>query len=301
MNRTTCNPYTEEGCFIRDYHRIRKKHSGAIFLILAVVLFLAGMAAFFIPILTTEIEIAQDAEEYVAWREQFADIIEPITTVTADNSVSPTSESSSAALPSPTISPSTVPEQGHTGVDLSACLAANTDFIGWLQIPDTMVDYPVVQTDDTDYYLDHTFAGKQSYIGTLFSLGKTDFQTLSRNIAIYGHHIRSNDQVMFSPLLNYKDEAFYAAHDTIYFDTLYHVGTYKIFAVLNMQNGDWEPSTADFASDDTFLVFVRQAKAQSLYDTGITVLATDHILTLITCDRSYGGRNGRLVVMAVQQ
>jgi len=246
-------------------------------------------------------EIAQDAEEYVAWREQFADIIEPITTVTADNSVSPTSESSSAALPSPTVCPSTVPEHGHTGVDLSACLAANADFIGWLRIPDTTIDYPVVQTDDTDYYLKHTFAGKQSYIGALFSLGKTDFQTPSQNIAIYGHHIRSNDQVMFSPLLGYKDEAFYAAHDTIYFDTLYHTGTYKIFVVLNMQNGDWEPSKVDFVSDDTFLAFTRQAKTQSLYDTGITVLATDHILTLITCDRSYGGRDGRLVVMAVQQ
>ena len=186
-------------------------------------------------------------------------------------------------------------------MDLSACLAANADFIGWLRIPDTTVDYPVVQTDDTDYYLNHTFTGKQSYIGTLFSLGKTDFQTPSRNIAIYGHHIRSNDQAMFSPLLNYKDEAFYEAHDTIYFDTLYHADTYKIFAVLNMHNGDWEPSTADFASDDIFLAFVRQAKAQSLYDTGITLLATDYILTLITCDRSYGGRDGRLVVMAVQQ
>ncbi len=301
MNRTTDNPYTEEGCFIHDHHRKRKKYSGAPLLALAVTLFLAGMAAFFIPILTTEMEIAQDAEEYVAWREQFADMIEPITTVTDDNPISPTSESSSAALPSPTVSPSPVPEQGNTGVDLSACLAANADFIGWLRIPDTTIDYPVVQTDDTDYYLNHTFVGKQSYIGTLFSLGKTDFQTPSQNIAISGHHIRSNDQVMFSPLLGYKDEEFYTTHSIIYLDTLYHAGTYKVFAVLNMQNGDWEPSTADFVGNDTFLAFARQAKAQSLYDTGITLLATDYILTLITCDRSYGGRDGRLVVMAVQQ
>ena len=297
----TDNPYIEEGCFIHDHHRKRKNHSGALLITLAVTLLLAGMAAFFIPILTMEIEIKQDAEEYVAWREKFADIIEPITTVTDDNPISPTSESSSAALPSPTASTLPMSEQGYTGVDLSACLAANADFIGWLRIPDTTVDYPVVQTDDTDYYLDHTFAGKQSYIGTLFSLGKTDFQAPSRNIAIYGHHIRSNDQVMFSPLLGYKDEAFYADHDTVYFDTFYHAGIYKIFAIFNMRNGDWEPSTADFGSDDTFLAFTRQAKEQSLYDTGITLLATDHILTLITCDRSYGGRDGRLVVMAVQQ
>lgn len=301
MNRTTDNPYTEEGCIIRDYHRKRKKHNGALLLILAVILLLAGMAAFCIPILTTEMEIAQDADEYVAWRTQFANAIVPITTVTADNPISNTSDTLSAAPSLPMVNPTPVPEQGHTSVDLSACLAINADFIGWLQIPDTTVDYPVVQTDDTDYYLNHMFTGKQSYIGTLFSLGKTDFQTPSRNIAIYGHHIRSNDQVMFSPLLGYKSEAFYADHDTIYFDTLYHAGTYKIFAGLNMHNGDWEPSTADFTSDDAFLDFIRQAEAQSLYDTGITVQTTDHILTLITCDRSYGGGDGRLVVMAVQQ
>jgi sortase B len=259
------------------------------------------MAAFFIPILTTEMEIAQDAEEYVAWREQFDGDIKPIISVTADNPISPTSELSSAAQPSPMASSSSAPGQGHTGVDLSACLAANADFIGWLRIPDTTIDYPVVQTDDTDYYLNHMFTGKKSYIGTLFSLGKTDFQTPSRNIAIYGHHIRSNDQAMFSPLLCYKDETFYTDHDTIYFDTLYHIGTYKIFAVLNIRNGDWEPSTVDFTSDDAFLDFIQQAEAQSLYDTGITVQTTDHILTLITCDRSYGGGDGRLVVMAVQQ
>jgi sortase B len=268
---------------------------------LAVILFLAGMAAFCIPILTTEMEIAQDADEYVAWREQFSDIVEPITTVTTDNPISPTSEPSFTVLPFSMASPSPVLEQGNTGVDLSSCLAANADFIGWLRIPDTTVDYPVVQTDDTDYYLNHMFTGKQSYIGTLFTLGNTDLQTPSQNIAIYGHHIRSNEQVMFSPLLGYKDETFWTAHDTIYFDTLYHVGTYKIFAVLNIRNGDWEPSTADFASDDTFLAFVHQAEAQSLYDTVITVQTTDHILTLITCDRSYGGKDGRLVVMAVQQ
>lgn len=135
MNRTTYNPYTEEGCLIHDHHRNRKKYSGAPFLVLAVTLFLAGMAAFFIPILTTEMEIAQDAEEYVSWREQFADIIEPITTVTVDNLILNTSEPSLVVQPSPSICPSPEPEQGHTGVDLSACLAVNADFIGWLRFP----------------------------------------------------------------------------------------------------------------------------------------------------------------------
>ena len=106
---------------------------------------------------------------------------------------------------------------------------------------------------------------------------------------------------MFSPLLAYKDAAFYAEHQTVYLDTLYYAGVYTVFAVINMHNGDWEPSTADFASDKAFLDFVSNAKAQALYDTGVTVQTSDHILTLITCDRSYGGKSGRLLVMAVKQ
>ena len=106
---------------------------------------------------------------------------------------------------------------------------------------------------------------------------------------------------MFSPLLAYKDEAFYADHATVYFDTLYHTGTYTVFAVLNMRNGDWEPSTADFVSEQAYMDFIHRAKTQALYDTGVEVQPSDYILTLITCDRSFVGKDGRLVVMAVKQ
>ena len=70
-----------------------------------------------------------------------------------------------------------------TGADLAACLAQNDDFIAWIRIPGTNVDYPVVWTDDAEYYLHHTFTGKQGAAGTLFSLMKTDYSIPSRNIA----------------------------------------------------------------------------------------------------------------------
>ena len=74
-----------------------------------------------------------------------------------------------------------------------------------------------------------------------------------------------------------------------------------MFAVINMQNGEWDPAAASFSGDQTFLNFVRRAKAQALYDTGIEVNANDHIITLITCDRSYHDKSGRLLVLAVEQ
>ena len=68
------------------------------------------------------------------------------------------------------VQPSAAPPDRFTGADLAACQAQNDDFIAWLSIPGTPIDYPVVRTGDPDYYLNHTFSGRKSYLGTLFSL-----------------------------------------------------------------------------------------------------------------------------------
>ena len=113
------------------------------------------------------------------------------------------------------------PQNTDTGAarDLKALKAQNSDFAGWLSIAGTNVDYPVVCSDNTDYYLTHTFNGTKSSLGTLFSLGKTDYGS-SKNIAIYGHHITGSGQKMFKPLLSYKDKSFWSDHRTITLDTL---------------------------------------------------------------------------------
>ena len=265
-------------------------------LILAVVLLIVGITAIFIPVLTMDEEIRQDEEGYQELRIQVEN-----KAVSMEETPEASSRPQANVVPITPSSASPTPETGKTGVDLAACKAQNEDFIAWLQIPGTPVDYPVVSTDDTKYYLNHTFTGKKSYLGTLFSLGKTDYQLPSQNIAISGHHIRSNDEVMFSPLLAYKDESYYDGHELIYMDSLYRNGIYRIFAVINMRNGDWEPSTAVFADDAEFLTFVNQARAQALYEINVEVNADNEILTLITCDRSYIPVTGRLVVMAVKQ
>ena len=186
------------------------------------------------------------------------------------------------------------------GVDLTACVAQNRDFVAWLSIPGTVIDYPVVRSDNTEYYLHHMFSGKESKLGTLFSLTSSDYRTPSKNIAIYGHHL-SQSNAMFSTLMVFKDPSYCAGHRMITLDSLYGRREYRIFAVLNMDVSEWDAATASFSNESSFLHFINRAKQQALYDTGIQVSADDHILTLITCDRSYGGAGGRLIVMAVQQ
>ncbi len=203
-----------------------------------------------------------------------------------------------AAVATPTPMPLTPEPQ--PAVDFSACLAENKDFVAWITIPGTKIDYPVVRSDNTAYYLKHLFSGKESKLGSLFSLRSSDYRKPSKNIAIYGHHL-SNSDAMFSTLLNYKRKSYYTGHSAIQLDTLYGSRTYRIFAVVDMLVTDWDASTASFSGNDAFMRFVNRAKDAALYDTGIQVNPSDHILTLITCDRSYGGAKGRLLVMAVEQ
>ena len=202
--------------------------------------------------------------------------------------------------PPVTTAPPTEPPQSPASVDLSACLSQNRDFIAWLTIPGTPIDYPIVRSNNTEHYLTHMFSGKESKLGTLFSLRNSDYQSPSKNIAIYGHHL-SQSAAMFSTLMRYKNASYCAGHSTIQLDSLYGSRNYRIFTVVNMSVSDWDASTASFSSNESFLYFVNRARRSALYDTGVQVNEDDHILTLITCDRSYGGATGRLLVMAVQQ
>ena len=268
--------------------------------LLAALLLIGGMLAVVLPVLQWDAEVSAEAGEYEQLREQNrqAEARETVEEETLNQHIVPPISLAEEGLPVQQ-SESAVGEQAM--VDLSAYLAQNPDFVAWLRIPGTNVDYPVVQTDNPDDYLNHTFSGKSSVVGTLFSLADADYAAPGRNIAIYGHHLRSSGEKMFTSLMRYKNPDFYEDNKTIVLDSLYRHSEYTIFAVVNMKVGDWEPSRTTFSGDAAFMAFVNRAKSESLYDTGVEVGADDHILTLITCDRSYAGKEGRLVILAVER
>ena len=229
--------------------------------------------------------------------------------VTEQPAADPEDSEGTILIPEETVIPS-VPQDftafspgvplAEAALDLDSLLAQNPEFVGWISIPETEIDYPVVRSDDTQRYLGTLFSGQKSKLGCLFSLMTSDYEKPSKNIAIYGHHL-SGSTAMFSTLLRYKDESYWADHPVIRMDTLYGVRSYRIFAVLNHKVTDWDASTARFTDDQSFMKFVNRARKAALYETGVAVSAEDHILTLITCDRSYGGVRGRLLVMAVEE
>ena len=165
--------------------------------LLAVLLLIGGMLAIILPVLQWDAEVSAEAGEYEQLREQRqqAEVHEIAEEETQNQHAAPPV---SLAEEGSTVqqSENAVGEQAaQITVDLSACLAQNPDFIAWLRIPGTNVDYPVVQTDDPDDYLNHTFSGKQSVVGTLFSLADADYKAPGRNIAIYGHQDRKSTRL----------------------------------------------------------------------------------------------------------
>ena len=280
----------------------QRKYPFSLLTLLAALLLIGGMLAIILPVLQWDAEVSAEAGEYDQLREQKqqAEVHETAEETPNQHAAPPVSLTEEGSTVQQ--SENAVGEQAaQVTVDLSACLAQNPDFIAWLRIPGTNVDYPVVQTDDPDDYLNHTFSGKSSVVGTLFSLADADYKAPGRNIAIYGHHLRSSGEKMFTSLMRYKNPDFYEDNQTIVLDSLYRHSEYTIFAVMNMKAGDWEPSRTTFSGDAAFMAFVNRANSEALYDTGVEVGADDHILTLITCDRSYAGKEGRLVILAVER
>ena len=271
--------------------------------LLAALLLIGGMLAAVLPVLQWDAEVSAEASEYDQLREQNrqAEARETVEEETLNQHVVPPLSLAEEGLPVQQSENAVGERAAQSAVDLSAYLAQNSDFIAWLRIPGTNVDYPVVQTDAPDYYLNHTFSGKPSVVGTLFSLSDADYAAPGRNIAVYGHHLRSSGEKMFTSLMRYKNPDFYEDNQTIVLDSLYRHSEYTIFSVVNMKVGDWEPSRTTFSGNEAFMAFVNRAKSESLYDTGVEVGADDHILTLITCDRSYAGKEGRLVILAVER
>lgn len=95
----------------------------------------------------------------------------------------------------------------------------NKNLIGWLEIADTNIDYPVMQTADNEYYLDHNINQEEDKNGTLFLDSACDVVKPSTNFIIYGHNMRSGN--MFGNLDKYKSESYYKDHPMIRFDTIY--------------------------------------------------------------------------------
>ena len=170
--------------------------------------------------------------------------------------------------------------------------------VAWLYIPDTNIDYPIMQSGDNDYYAHRATDGSYLYAGSLFMDYRCNADFSDFNSVIYGHNMGNG--TMFADLCKYESEDFYQEHKTIRFDTLSGFGEYEIVAVFKTvayseQGFKYYHFTRAESAED-FDAYITQCKALSLYDTGVTAEYDDKLITLSTCE--YSRKNGRMVVVA---
>ena len=174
----------------------------------------------------------------------------------------------------------------------------NSDFVGWVSIDGTNINYPVMQTiDNPNFYLKHGFEKQYSNYGVPY-VQENCVLGFSDNLVIYGHHM--NDGSMFADLCKYESEDFCREHSTIHFDTLSGLGEYEVVAafktVAYSEEGFKFYHFVNAEDETDFDAFVSQCKALAPYDTGVDAEYGDKLITLSTCE--YSRPNGRMVVVA---
>ena len=176
----------------------------------------------------------------------------------------------------------------------------NKKLIGGLKIDDTNIDYPVMQTTDNTYYLDHNYNQEYDKNGSIFLDYNCSVYPRSTNMIVYGHHMKSGN--MFGNLQKYAKESYGKKHSIITFDTIYEKAQYQVMYVFRSQVYNEDDIVFKYYqfieanSETEFNSYMQEMSALSLYDTGVTAEFGDSLLTLSTCDSSQ--TDGRFVVVA---
>lgn len=177
----------------------------------------------------------------------------------------------------------------------------NNRIVGWLDIIDTDIKYPVCQSSDNEYYLTHNYKNRESKTGSLFLDKDCNIDNGCSNYLIYGHRYRQG--LMFEKLIDFQNENFYKEHKNIRFATTKEDNLYEIVAVFfsKVYNSNEKDVFKYYyftnaETEQEYNDFVTNAKKASLYDTGVTATYGEQLLTLSTCE--YSQENGRFVIVA---
>ena len=233
------------------------------------------------------IDSREQKETYETLAEEF--VLESTPSVRPESSSSLDSSVNAGEndVSSPVESPDTPPRH-----DLAALAAENSDCVGWLTIPDTGIDYPIMHTLDTpEHYLRRDFYGNSASGGTPFLDGRNLAEAENQNLILYGHNMM--DGSMFKPLISYLEPSFRETHKEIYLELSEKQYRYELVTVLetNTQCSLYQyTDLSDSAAESEF-------RAAILKETDLEgVHQAPGYLTLSTCNN--GGGNSRVLVIA---
>lgn len=165
----------------------------------------------------------------------------------------------------------------------------NTDIVGYIEVDNTNISYPVVKSSDNSYYLNHSYKKEKNNIGSIFLDYRNDLDNLSKNNIIYGHG--RLDNTMFGSLNNLLDSSNLDSKESYYItlSTPNSIMTFKIFSVYTIPKEGYYIKTY-FSSNEYFKEFLETIMKRSIYNFNTDVNTNDKILTLSTCKDNFGKR-----------
>ena len=182
-------------------------------------------------------------------------------------------------------------------VDLVSLREQYLDVQGWLTIPDTGIDYPVLQSEQEngEFYLKRNYKKEYDINGSLFLQADCKVSE-SRNLIIYGHNMNSG--AMFGNLDLYADETYYQEHPFVYLQTEDGIQEYQIVTVQKADR-DLFPFQQQLPDAEAVQEYLKAAKRREVFETGDDYLKgiCDKVLTLISCSYEWSG--ARNIVLAV--
>lgn len=166
----------------------------------------------------------------------------------------------------------------------------NENYKMWIEVPNTNINYPVVQGEDNDFYLNHDFNKKESSSGAIFIDYKNNIDK-DKNIIIYGHNMKNKS--MFQNLMKFKDEEFWKENNKIILTIDGKTYEYEIFSSYISNAKDIDLKT-NFENDDEYLKYIDDIKKRSIFHRDMNIKSNDRIITLSTC--SYGKDDARMII-----
>ncbi len=179
-------------------------------------------------------------------------------------------------------------------IDFEALAEVNPDVIGWIRIPGTNVDYPIVQTGDNDKYLHTSFEGEESVSGAVYLDFESDSDMMGFNNILYGHNMKNGS--MFKDIVKYKEQSYFDAHK--YFEIYTPERTIRLKAI-SCYYAKAEPIVRKtrFKTRESYEAFVKEMiKPCAWYE--MPEFPIDSLYTLVTC--SYEVNDARTILYAVE-
>ena len=192
------------------------------------------------------------------------------------------------------------PELPDNPVDFAALTAEFPEAVAWIRIPDTPIDYVVMQSGTNtaeDFYLTHDEKGERSRYGAIYMQKYNIANFSDPNTILYGHNMSGS--MMFGGIHKFKKADYFNEHEYLYIYRPGHVLTYRIYSLFDFSDRHllW---TYDFSTEEGRQRFIDKTLKPKTYNRlvreGVTPTTDDRFITLSTCQNS---GDGRLLLVAV--